>query len=174
MLECWIIQDICRASTVDQHLVHVVIFYPYVNNQRVVVRMVKSSRIFLRESDYEAFSLCYLQYRARQLNILDHPKVSFTGLFRRPRGCRSFCDHSYVPYGGSRSFIIPSRVLLFRGLIHSLLSNELLQLPLFNKGFNLLFQVVTIGRVMIVVSVEATILIPRATIRISLQLSGVS
>ena len=56
----------------------------------------------------------------------------------------------------------------------SLLFDELLQLPLFNKGFNLLFQVVTIGRVMTVVSVEATILILRAFVGISLQLSEVS
>ena len=75
---------------------------------------------------------------------------------------------------GSWSFIIPSGVLLLRGLIHSLLSDKFLQLPLFNKGFNLLFQVVTIGRVMTVVSVKAAIFVPRAPIGISLQLSGVS
>ena len=153
---------------------HVVILYPYCNDQRVVVLVVKASRIFFRESDYRAFSPCYLRYRARQLNILDHPKVSFTGLFGRPSGCCSSYDHSYVPYGGSWSFIIPSGVLLLKGLIRSLLSDKLLQLPLFNKGFNLLFQVITIGRVITVVLVEATILIPRASVGISLQLSGVN
>ena len=61
-----------------------------------------------------------------------------------------------------------------KGLIRSLFSDELLQLFLFNKGFNLLFQVVTIGRVMTMVSVEAAILILRASVGISLQLSGVS
>ena len=120
------------------------------------------------------FSPCYLWYRARQLNILDHPKVSFTGLFGRPSGCRSPYDHSYVPYGGFWLFIIPSGVLLLRGLIHSLILNEFLQLPLFNKGFNLLFQVVTIGRVITVVSVKAAILIPQASVGISLQLFEVS
>ena len=124
------------------------------------VRVVKTSRIFLRESDYGAFSPCYLQYRAHQLNILDHPKVSFAGLFGRPSGYRSSHDHSYVPYRGSWSFIISSGVLLLRGLIHSLIFGEFLQLSLFNKGFNLLFQVVTIGRVMTVVSVKAAILVP--------------
>ena len=64
--------------------------------------------------------------------------------------------------------------MLLRGLIHSLLSDELLQLPLFNKGFNLLFQVVTIGRVMTAVSVETVILIPQASVGIPLQLSEVS
>ena len=61
-----------------------------------------------------------------------------------------------------------------RGLICYLHSDELLQLPLFNKGFNLLFQVVTIGRVMTVVSVETAILILRVFVGISLQLSEVS
>ena len=167
-------QDIYRASIVDQHPVHVVIFYPYADDQRIVVRVVKTSRIFLRESDYGAFSSCYFRYKARQLNILDHPKISFTGLFGRPSGCRSSYDHSYVPYRASGSFIIPSRVLLLMGLIYSLLFDELLQLPLFNKGFNLLFQVITISHVMTVVSVEATILIPRASVGISLKLFGVS
>ena len=153
---------------------HIVILYLYANNQRVVMRVVKMSCIFLRESDYRAFPPCYLRYRTCQLNILDHPKVSFMGLFGRPNSCHSSYDHSYVPYGGSWSFIIPSGVLLLRGLIHSLLSDKFLQLPLFNKGFNLLFQVVTIGRVMTVVSVKAAIFVPRAPIGISLQLSGVS
>ena len=75
---------------------------------------------------------------------------------------------------GSWSFIIPSGVLLLRGLIRSLLSDETLQLPLFNKGFNLLFQVVTVGYVMTVVLVEAAILIFLASVGISLQLYGES
>ena len=79
-----------------------------------------------------------------------------------------------IPYGGSWLFIIPSGVLLLRGLIRSLLSDEPLQLPLFNKGFNLLFQVVTVDRVMTVVLVEVAILILLASIGISLQLSRVS
>ena len=90
------------------------------------------------------------------------------GLFGRPSGCRSSYDHSYVPDGGSGSLIILSGVLLLRGLIRSLISDEVLQLPLFNKGFNLLFQVVTIGRVVTVVSVEVVILIPRVFVWISL------
>ena len=68
----------------------------------------------------------------------------------------------------------PVGVLLLRGLIRSLLSDKPLQLPLFNKGFNLLFQVVIVGHVMTVVSVEAAILILRLSIGISFQLSGVS
>ena len=153
---------------------HVVILYPYADDQRVVVWVVKASCIFLRESDYGAFSPCYLRYRACQLNILDYPKVSFTSLFGQPSGCCFSYDHSYVSYGGSWSFIIPLGVLLLRGLIHSLIFDEFLQLPLFNKGFNLLFQVVTIGRVMAMISVKVAILVPRASVGVPLQLSGVS
>ena len=61
-----------------------------------------------------------------------------------------------------------------RGWIHSLISDEFLQLPLFNKGFNLLFQVVKIDRVMTVVLMKAVILVPRAPVGISLQLSELS
>ena len=70
--------------------------------------------------------------------------------------------------------IIPSGVLLLKELIRSLLSDEPLQFSLFNKGFNLLFQIVTIGCVMTVVPVEAVILILRASVRIFLLLPRVS
>ena len=72
------------------------------------------------------------------------------------------------------AFIVPSGVLLLRELIRSLLSDKPLQLSLFNEGFNMLFQVVTVGRVMTVVLVEAAILIFRAPVGIFLQLPGVS
>ena len=88
------------------------------------MRVVKASCIFLRESDYGAFPLCYLRHRAHQLNILDHPEISLPSLFGQPSDCRSTHNHSYVPYGGSRSLIILSGVLLLRGLIRSLLSDE--------------------------------------------------
>ena len=94
---------------------HVVIPYSYVDDQRVVVQVVKTSCIFLRESDYGAFSPCYFRYKTYQLNILDHPKVSFTDLFGRPSGFCSPYNHSYVPYGGSWSFIISSKILLLKG-----------------------------------------------------------
>ena len=76
---------------------HVVVSYSYVDNKRIVVRVVKMSCIFFREPDNEAFFSCDLWYEARQLNILDHHKVSFAGLFERPSGY----DHPYIPYGGS-------------------------------------------------------------------------
>ena len=153
---------------------HGVVFYPYADDHRIIVRVVKASCILLWESDYGAFPSCYLRHWARQLNILDHAEVSLPSFFGWPSDCRSSHDHSYVPYGGSRSLIIPSGVLLLRGLIRFLLSDEPLQLSLFNKGFNLLFQIVTISRVITVVSVEAAILILRASVGISLQLPEVS
>ena len=86
-----------------------------VDDECIVVRVVKTSRIFFREPDNGAFSPCYLWYEARQLNILDYPKVSFTGYFGRPSGRSPSYDHPYVPYGWSWTFIIPSGVLLLRG-----------------------------------------------------------
>ena len=64
-------------------------------------------------------------------------------------------------------------MLLLRGLICPLFSDEPLQLPLFYEGLDLLLQIVTIGCVMAVVSMEAAILILRAPIWVPLQLSGV-
>ena len=49
-----------------------------------------------------------------------------------------------------------------------------MQLPLLDKGLDLLFYVVTISRVMTMVPVEVAIFVPRSPIGISLQLSGVS
>ena len=58
---------------------HVVVSYSYVDDERIVVRVVKTACIFFQESDNGAFSLCCLWYGACQLNILDYPKVSFAG-----------------------------------------------------------------------------------------------
>ena len=60
---------------------HVVVFYPYADDQHIVVWVVKASCILLQESDYGALPSRYLRHRARQLNILDHPKISLLSLF---------------------------------------------------------------------------------------------
>ena len=117
---------------------HVVVPYSYTDNKRIVVQVVNTSRIIFQELNDEAFSPCYLWYRARQLDILDHSKVSFASLFGRPNSLCSPYDHPYVPYEGSRTLIIPSEGLLLRGWIYSLLADELLQFPLSDKGLNLL------------------------------------
>ena len=78
---------------------YVVVSYSYADDKRIVVRVVTMSHIFFRELNYRAFSPCYLWYGARQLNILDHPKVRFVGFFGQPSGRCSSYDHPYVPYG---------------------------------------------------------------------------
>ena len=55
--------------------------------------------------------------------------------------------------------------------VHSLLVDEPFQLSLLNESFNLLLQVIAVGYVMIVVTVEVAVLISRPLIRISLQLA---
>ena len=57
------------------------------------------------------------------------------------------------------------------GWVQSLFTDELLQLSLLDKGFNLFLQVVIVGRVMAVVAVESAILVSRPLIKVSLQLS---
>ena len=117
---------------------HVVVSYLYVDDERIVMRVVKTTRIFFQESDNGAFFPCCLWYGARQLNILDYPKVSFAGFFGQPSGyCPSY-DHPYVPYQWSWMFIIPTGELLLREYICSLLPDKLLQFPLLDKSLNLL------------------------------------
>ena len=95
------------------------------------------------------------------------------GLFGRPS---SHCappplhNHSYISYGRSRMLVFPSGSLLLRWIC-PLLDDEPLQFPLPDKGFNLLLQVVAVSYVMAVITVEATVLIPRPFIKISLQLA---
>ena len=63
--------------------------------------------------------------------------------------------------------VLSLRSLLLRW-IRSLLTDELLQLSLPNESFNLLFQVIEVGFVMTVITVEAVVLVPRPFIRVSL------
>ena len=58
-----------------------------------------------------------------------------------------------------------------RGWIYSFLADELLQFPLSDKGLNLLLQVVAIGYVMTMVTVEAAIFISRSLVGVAFQLS---
>ena len=57
------------------------------------------------------------------------------------------------------------------GLIRSPLVDELLQLPLSDKGFDLLLQVVAIDRVVAVVTMKAAIFVSGPFAGITLQLS---
>ena len=62
-------------------------------------------------------------------------------------------------------------MLFLWGWIRSLFANKSLQFSLFDKGFNLLFQVIAIGHVVTMVTVEVAIFISRSFVRITLQLS---
>ena len=66
--------------------------------------------------------------------------------------------------------VLPSGNLLLRW-IHSLFTDEPLQLSLTDKSFNLLLKVIAVGCVMTVITVGAIILVSRPLIRISLQLA---
>ena len=110
----------------------------YANSKCIIVWVMKSSRIFFRESNEEAFPSCYLRYGACQLDVLNHPKVGLLSLFGRASSRGSPYNHPYVSNGGSWMLIVPSGGLLSRICIRSLLTDELLQLSLSNKGLNLL------------------------------------
>ena len=75
------------------------------------------------------------------------------------------------PYRGPRPLIIPLRVLVLWGWIRFLLTNELLQFSLSNKGLDLLLQVIAIKCIVTMVMVEVAILIPRTFVGITLQFS---
>ena len=64
--------------------------------------------------------------------------------------------------------IIPSGVLVLYGWIRVLLANKLLQFSLFDKGFNLLLEVIAISRIVTMVAVETVILIPGTFVGITL------
>ena len=98
---------------------------------------------------------------------MDHFEVGFVGFFgRTSSGCAPY-DLSYVPYRWSRVLIFPSWGLLLRR-IDPFLVNKPLKLPLSNKSLNLLFQIVAIGCVMPVITVETAVLVPWPLTGISL------
>ena len=59
-------------------------------------------------------------------------------------------------------------MLVLCGLIRFLLANEFLQFSLSDKGLNLLLEVIAISRVVTMVVVETTILIPGTFVGITL------
>ena len=87
-------------------------------------------------------------------------------LFGQTGGRHASHNHSYIPYGRPWTLVRPLGHLLLRW-VRSLLIDEPLQLSLPDESFNLLLQVIVIGCVMTVVSVEAAVLVSRPLIRIS-------
>jgi len=62
--------------------VSVVVLYLYANNECIIVWVVETLSIFLRESNYGVVDLCHLWDETRQLDVLNHFEVSLTSLLR--------------------------------------------------------------------------------------------
>ena len=58
----------------------VVVPYSYANNEGIVMGVVETSSIFLREFHYGVVDPCHLWNETHQLDVLNHPKVSLTCL----------------------------------------------------------------------------------------------
>ena len=86
-------------------------------------------------------------------------------LFGQTGGRHASHNHSYIPYGRPWTLVRPLGHLLLRW-VRSLLIDEPLQLSLPDESFNLLLQVIAVGYVMIVVTVEVAILVSRPLIKI--------
>ena len=59
----------------------VVISYSYTDDKYIVMWVVKMSGIFFGESNDGVVHPRHLGYETRQLDFLNHPEVSLTGLF---------------------------------------------------------------------------------------------
>ena len=131
--------------------------YLYADDKCIILRVVKTSDIFFQEFDDGVIYLRHFLYDAYQLDVLNHPEISPADLFGRPSSRRALYNHSYISYGRLRMLIFQSGSLFLRW-VRPLFADEPLQLSLPDKGFNLLFQVVTINCVMAVITVEAAVL----------------
>ena len=74
----------------------VVVPYLNANHKCIIVRVVEAPDIFLYKLNDRVVDLCHLRDEFRQLDIVDHPQVSFACLFGRARCRGSSYDHSYV------------------------------------------------------------------------------
>ena len=81
LLECWVVENVCGASVVDQDPICVIVSYSDANDKRIVMWVVKMLSIFFRESNDGVVYPCYLWYGTCQLDVLNHPEVSFPSLF---------------------------------------------------------------------------------------------
>ena len=150
---------------------HVVVANLYVDDERIIIGVVKTSGIFFREPNDRVDDPWHLRYGTCQLDVVNLPEVSFASLLGQPSGRCTPYNHSYISYGWSKAFVFSSRSL-FLWWIHFLLADKPLQLSLSDKGFNLLLQVVAVSDVMAVILMEATIFVLGPFVRISFQLTG--
>ena len=74
----------------------VVVLYLYANNECIIVGVVETLSIFLREPNYKVVDLCHFWNKTRQLDVLNHPKVSLTCLSGRTRHCGALHNHPYL------------------------------------------------------------------------------
>ena len=51
LLECWVVENVCGTSVVDQDPVCVIVSYSDANDECVVMRVVKTSSIFFQETN---------------------------------------------------------------------------------------------------------------------------
>jgi len=96
LLERRIAEHIHGTSVVNQNLVCVIVSYSDAHNECVVIRVVKASSIFFRETNNWVIDLWHFWDDACQLNVLNHSKESLSSLLGRAGGRRSSHDHSYV------------------------------------------------------------------------------
>ena len=100
-----------------------VVAYVYANDKCIIMGVVKTSNIFFRESNDKVVDLRHLRYGTCQLDIVNHPEVSFTSPPRQPGGRCTPHNHSYIPYRQSRTLVFPSEACSWGGSALSLLIN---------------------------------------------------
>ena len=144
-----------------------IISYSYIDDKCVVMWVVKTSNVFFQEFDDGVVNSWHLWHQTCHLDVLNHPEVSLTGLFGRTKGHNASHNHSYISNRRPRMLVLLSGNLLLQRVC-SFLADEPLQLSLFDKSPYLLLQVVVVGCVITVVTVEVAILVFRPLIGISL------
>ena len=72
LLECRIVQDIDQAPIVHKDSVGVVIPYTYADYKCIVMWVMETLGIFLREPNYGVVDSCHLWDIPHQLDLLNH------------------------------------------------------------------------------------------------------
>ena len=104
----------------------VIVANSYIDDKRIIMGVVKTLGIFFREPNDRVVNSRHLWYETCQLDVVNHPEVSFAGLFGRTGSCCAPYDHSYISYGWSGTLIILSGGLLLGRQIRPFHVDELL------------------------------------------------
>ena len=64
LLERWVVENVCGTSVVNQDPVCVIVSYSDANDERVVIRVVKTSSMFFRETNNWVIDPWHLQDNA--------------------------------------------------------------------------------------------------------------